>query len=200
MTEPSARGPEAVPERANIAAEHRWDLVHIFDSPEAWHAELGRVEGLLERISARMGTIGEGPAALAEVLRLESEIGEALDRVYVYAHLLRDQDTRDTGAQAKAERASRLGTRVAEATSWIEPEILALPEERLREWIASPELADRRHGFEDLVRTKAHTLSPREEEILAMAGEVTRTPRTVFGLLNDADLEFRSRQVDLIAG
>ena len=35
-----------------------------------------------------------------------------------------------------------------------------------------------------------HTLSPREEEMLAMAGEVTRIPRTVFGMLNDADLTF----------
>jgi oligoendopeptidase F len=90
-----------------------------------------------------------------------------------------------------AERAAQMSTRVAEATAFLEPEILAIPEARLRAFAASGELAGWEHYLGNLLRMKKHTLSPREEEILAMAGDVTRTPRTVFGMLNDADLTFR---------
>ncbi|MEZ5064718.1 MAG: oligoendopeptidase F [bacterium] len=202
----SELAPQAVPERDRIPAERRWELGHIFETREAWEAELNRVASLLEPMLARKGSIAGGPGNLAEVLSLQSEIGSGLDRVYVYAHLLRDQDTRATDAQGMAERAAGLGTKVAEVTAWVEPEILALPAETLRAWTEAPELADRRHWLDDLVRVKEHTLSPREEEILAMAGEVTRTPRTVYGMLNDADLEFRAvrdeegREVELTKG
>ncbi len=195
-----------VPLRRDIPPEHRWRLEHLFESSDAWEEAYSGVEPLLDSVTAVAGTLSGGPAALATGLRLNAELGAAVDRIYVYAHLQRDEDTRDTSAQAKTERASGLGTRVAEATSFFEPEILAIPRADLEAWRGDPALADWRHYLDDLLRMKEHTLSPREEEILAMAGEVTRTPRTVFGMLNDADLTFRSirdedgREVELTKG
>lgn len=191
MSNTTAPRPGAVPERSEIAPADRWNLDDIFPSLDAWEAAVEKLDGQLTEIEAARGSLAQGVDALAKVLRLESEIGERLDQIYVFAHLRKDQDTRDTGSQGFAERAARLGTRVAEATSWIEPEILSLPEAQLREWIGSQTLSDRVHQLNDLLRTKAHTLSPREEEILAMASDVTRAPGTVFGMLNDADMEFR---------
>ena len=100
----------------------------------------------------------------------------------------------------------RLATQAAEATSFLEPEILAIPAETLEAFRADPAAENWRHYLGNLLRMKAHTLSPREEEILAMAGEVTRVPRTAFGMLNDADLTFRpirdeqGREVELTKG
>lgn len=196
----------SVPAREDIDPAFRWRLDHILESPEAWEKEISRVEGLIGEMAARAGTLGTGAEALVEALELHARLGEGLDRVYVWAHLYRDQDTREPSSQARAERASRLATQAAEATSFLEPEILAIPADRLEAFRNDPAAADWRHYLGNLLRMKAHTLSPREEEILAMAGEVTRVPRTAFGMLNDADLTFRpirdeeGREVELTKG
>jgi oligoendopeptidase F len=195
-----------VPSRDEIAPAHLWNLRHIYDNNEAWQIDFARVEEMIDSVSSLEGTLGDSPGSLTEALRSNADLGESLDKVFVYANLLRDEDTRDASAQAMAERASRLATRVAEATSFVEPEILAIPRDTLESFLQSRELSPWRHYLENLLRLKEHTLSPREEQILAMAGDVTRTPRTAFGMLNDADLTFRAiqdeqgREVELTKG
>ncbi len=197
---------DSVPERTGVEPRLRWKLEHIFASLEAWEAEFARVERAIEAIAALRGTIRADARDLAAILDRHGETGAALDRVYVYAHLFRDEDTRAPTAQAIAERAAQLGTRFAEAGSSLEPEILALGPEKILELRETRELAVYRHFLDDLLRKREHTLSPREEELLAMAGEVTRTPRTVFGMLNDADLTFgtirdeEGREVEITHG
>jgi oligoendopeptidase F len=195
-----------VPAREEIEPRHQWRLDHLFAADEEWEKELERAGSLVEKVASRAGSAARSAGSLAETLRLNAELGEALDRVFVFAHLLRDQDTREPSAQAKAERAARLGSRASEARSFLEPEILALPADTFASYLRSEELALWRHYLENLLRLKEHTLSPREEEILAMAGEVTRIPRNAFGMLNDADLTFRpirdedGREVELTKG
>lgn len=207
MVQPSASPPvQALPSREEVDPARRWRLEDLFPSVEAWEAAFRRVEEAIATLGAWRGRAREGAALVARVLDADARLGEALDRVYVWAHLGRDEDTRDPAAQGRAQRAARLSTRAAEATSWIQPEILALPREMLAALRDAPELAERRHYLDDLLRTQEHTLSPREEELLAMSGEVSRIPRSVFGMLDDADLTFRpvrdehGREVELTKG
>lgn len=186
--EPVAR--KEVVERSAGEPTLQWKLEHIFPSRTVWENEFNRVESAIRDVAGFQGSLGQSTAALKGALELNSQVASTLDRVYVYAHLLRDEDTRDAEGQALAERAARLGTRFAEAASFLEPEILAIPADQLAKILESKELALWRHYLHDLLRKKEHTLSPREEEMLAMAGEITRVPRTVFGMLNDADLTF----------
>ncbi len=188
---PSSVGASSpVPERATVPVRDRWKLEHVFPTRTAWEEEFARVERATSEIAGLRGTLGGGAEALVGALERHASAAAALDRVYVYAHLLRDEDTRDASAQALAERSSRLGTRFAEASAFLEPEILELGRERIETILAAPAAAPWKHYLQDLLRKKEHTLSPSEEKILAMAGDVTRIPKTVFGLLNDADLRF----------
>lgn len=193
-------------ERAEVPQALRWNLQHIFDTANAWEAEFRRVELALESFAADREKLGASTEQLRKFLHRHDEAAAALDRVYVYAHLKRDEDTRDADAQALAERASRLGTRFAEASSFIEPEILALGRSRIEALLQEPQLQTYHHWLRNLLRKEEHTLSPREEELLAMAGELARTPRHVFGMLNDADLVFgkilddEGREVEITHG
>lgn len=210
MSSPVAPPQNAVPNRNDIDPEHRWRLEDLFATESDWEDAYRATERLVTDVAARREGFEaqDAPeaASVASLLELDSCLGESLDRVYVYAHLLKDGDTRDTDSQAKAERAARLITRSSEATAWIEPRILALPEAHLRALLEAPELDGWQHILLDLMRRKEHTLSPREEELLAMAGDIARTPRVVYGMLNDADLTFRSvkdeqgREVELTQG
>ncbi len=206
MSQAPAPTAHAVPARDAIDPSRRWRLDDLFPDAAAWEAEFARVEARVAEVAARRDRPLDDEAALAELLEADSALGEILDRVYVWAHLKRDEDTRDPDAQGRAQRAARLTTRAAEATSWIEPSILALPRERLAALRDSPRLAARRHYLDNLLRTQEHTLTPREEELLAMAGDVARIPRSAFGMLDDADLTFRpvrdetGREVELTKG
>lgn len=193
MTSSVAPAENRVPNRDDIDPADRWRLEDLFPDVAAWEAAYRSAEETVRDLAGRKDAFPENPQAaqLAELLELDSRLGEAIDRVYVYAHLGKDGDTRETEAQGRSERASRLNTRASEATSWIEPRILSMPRERLEALRNAPELSGWSHYLKDLVRRQEHTLSPAEEELLAMAGDVTRTPRTVFGMLNDADLTFR---------
>ena len=83
-------------------------------------------------------------------------------------------------------------TSFAEKTSFLRPEILAIPAATLDSWIALPILAPYRIGIERLVRTRPHVLSEREEKLLAMQGTFAGTAAKVFRQLTDTDMKFGS--------
>jgi len=192
VTKPAAA--KALPKRAEIPEALRWRLEDLYPSDEIWEEDFQRIKEALPRLQAFAGTLAESPAKLAECLKLRDETGARLERVYVYAFTRMDEDSTNATYQALHDRSQRLYVELRTAISFIEPELLQMPEERLREYLASPELALYRHHLEDIVRQKPHTLSPSEEAILAAAGEVAQAPANVYDMFHDADLKFPAIQ------
>ena len=147
---PESIASREIGDRSGVEPTLQWKLGHIFLSRAEWENEFSRVEAAIRDVAAFQGTLSQSIASLKGALELHSQVAESLDRVYVYAHLLRDEDTRDPDGQALAERASRLGTRFAEAASFLEPEILAIPADQLAQILESKELELWRHYLEDL--------------------------------------------------
>jgi oligoendopeptidase F len=52
------------------------------------------------------------------------------------------------------------------------------------------ELRIYKHSFDDLLRFRKHTLDKEQEELLAMADEITQIPYNTYSLFTNADLEF----------
>lgn len=184
-------GMKALPSRREIPEKYRWRLEDLYQSPAAWETDLKRVDDLLQRVPGYQGRIGEKPAVLLEVLKLEEQISRLTEKIFVYARMKRDEDNTDSESQARADRAQALAARVGTVTSFILPELMALPEETLLSYPEQePELAIYRHYFADLLRKKKHILSPEEERIMALGSEVTQAGEDVFSMLNHADLKF----------
>jgi oligoendopeptidase F len=99
-----------------------------------------------------------------------------------------------------------MATRANEATSFVAPEIQAIPKKKMDAFLKDKVLADYRLVLERLLRYKPHILSEKEERILAMQGEVAGTAGKIFSQLTDADLKFgyvvdeRGRKVELTQG
>jgi len=181
--------------RAEIEERYTWNLADMYPDIAAWEADYAACERGLQEVAAFRGKVGESADRLLEFLTLRDEFGVRLEKLSAYAAMLRDQDTREPGPQALAERARNLGVRWGEALAWFEPEVLALPEGQLREWCRShAKLGVYTHYFEDLLRQRKHVLSAREEELLAMSAKVAGTPRLAFGMLANADLKFPTIQ------
>jgi oligoendopeptidase F len=186
---------QVLPARSEIDPAYQWRLEDIFPDDAAWEAAFRDLQAELPRAASFRGRLGEGPEVLLQALRLRDAMGQALERLFAYAHMHSDEDTRVSTYQAMSDRVSALATQLEGAWAYFEPELLALPEERLRAWVQSPPpeaagLEVYRHKLDDLLRQKPHVLSAPEEELLARAGELARAPQTIFSMLNDADLTF----------
>jgi len=209
---PGGAGPaQTLPARADVPPEHRWHLQDIFPDAAAWESAFAAVQGRATLAAGFRGRLGEGPAVLLSALSAQDETGREIEKLFAYAHMRSDEDTRASAYQAMTGRVAMLATQIEGAWAYFEPELLALPEAELRRWCEAPPpeaagLAVYRHKLDNLLRSKPHVLSAAEEELLARAGEIARAPDTVFGMLNDADLTFpnvhddQGREVELTKG
>lgn len=188
MTDQSPNG--AIPTRDQIAVEDTWDLTTIFPTGDAWEAEAAQVPGLIERAVATRGTLTQSPESLAAAIKAVLDLQLSISRLTTYASLRRDEDTTNATAVARYEKAISLAIQAGEALSFLDPEILAMPEEKLRSFIDSPVLADYRHMLEDLDRHRPHVRSEEVEQVLAQMSDVTRTASEAFSALDNADLSF----------
>jgi oligoendopeptidase F len=181
-----------LPARKDVAAGDTWDLASLFSSDKEWEQALAAWEKRIPEFAAFAGTLGSSAERLAECLAFDLAYDREGDRIGTYAFLRASEDQAAPEAQRMTGRFQHVSTRAGEAASFIRPEIMAIPEATLTAWMAGPVLAAYRLLLERLVRTRAHTLSEREEKLLAMQGTFAGTAGKVFRQLTDADLKFGS--------
>lgn len=183
----------ALPEREAIADADKWRLTDIFAADEKWETTFTEIENGRQAIPALQGKLGESAEQLFNCLQHKDGLEERLYQLYLYAGLKNDQDTRVAEYQAFRDRVSSLVVQFNQATAFIQPEILALPEATLRGFIEDHEgLTNYRHLLENIIRGKAHVLPPAEERLLAMTGEIAQGPYNTFSMFNNADIKFPS--------
>jgi oligoendopeptidase F len=176
--------------RSKVKTEDTWDLASLFKSDDEWEKAFIAWEKQISKYEKFRGTLGDGPAALAKLFEFDCEFDRVAERIGTYANLKTTEDMGDSRYQRMLGRYEHIATLAAEATSFIRPEILSLPEKKLKEYLAAKQLAPFKLQLERLVRYKPHTLSPGEEKLLAMQSEMSGTADRVFRQLTDADLKF----------
>ncbi|HEU5098634.1 MAG TPA: oligoendopeptidase F [Roseiflexaceae bacterium] len=188
---------QKVPRRDELPIEHTWDLTKIYTDTEAWERDVARLDGMLPEVAALQGTIDQGADKLLRALTLRDEVFNTLYSLYVYASHRKDSDSTDPSGQALDERAGSLVARISAALAFIEPEILAVPQETISSWLdQEPKLKIYTHELEELARQREHIRSAEVEGILAQFGDITRAPSDIFEILTNADLQFPTIQDD----
>ena len=180
------------PERSTIEDRYKWDLGKMYASPEKWEEHDQQLVPMIAEFAAKKGTVGQSAEALVAALKLRDQINIQIEKLYAFAAMKRDEDMRVPDAQARYQIAQTLAVKWDEDSSWFQPELLRIPEDQLRRWLEQPDLKVYQHYFDDLLRTKAHILSAREEELLAMAGKPTEASTDAFGLLSNTELRWRT--------
>lgn len=177
--------------RSSVPAGFQWRPEHLFATPAAWDQEFAAVNAELPQLSGYAGRLSESPESLHACLESLFRLRNRLYNLYVYA------DTRYNVEQSNAEAKTRQG-RIAmmlpvygQTVAYIDPEILAIDQARLDDFLAR-HAGLRTYAFylENVRRLKAHTLSPAEERILALTGNVAGNPGEVHGALLNVDLTF----------
>lgn len=180
-----------LPKRHELPLELTWDLTLIYPTEAEWENDFARIENQLAEFEKFNGNLGESAQNLLEVLRLRDESGKLYSQLYSYAHLQQSEDTADSARQTLADRADMLGTRLAAASAYIEPQILETSAEKIRGYISqNSELELYSYYFETLERRRAHVRSAEVEDVLALAGEPLGGASNAFSMFNNADLKF----------
>jgi len=181
----------AVPQRADIQEVYKWRLQDIYATGQLWEQDFKKVEAMLPQFEKFKGKFQQSGQHLESCLVLRDSLLNILDRLYVYANMRRDEDSRVPAYQEMSDRAGNLRTRVDQALSFIEPEITSLSSATLQKFVKSRSgLKIFRHYLDNLVRVKAHILPASQEELLASAGNLARGPSNVFDMLDNADIKY----------
>jgi len=186
-------GAVAVPvrERHELALPDTWNLNDIFPSWDAWEQAYETLEQSITAYAARQGTLARGPESLLEALRASDELGQLAYKVYYYTSLHYDEDQRNNEANAKRQRVQLLLARWRQATSWFNPELLAIPQERVRQWMHEvPALALYRFAIDELYRQQEHVLDEKGEHLLSLATQFGMSPDDAYDSLSTADIKF----------
>lgn len=177
--------------RSEIDPKYTWNLEDIYQSPEKWEEEFKLVESRIEEYEKYEGTLGSSAESLLACFKFDDEMGIKLGSLYLYASLAQDLDLGNAENQGRYNRLIAMYTKVGAASSFISPEVLAIPEDKLWSYINSnAELKVYEQSIKDLLRTKEHTLSKEQEEILALASPVNSLAGDVFSMFNNADIQF----------
>jgi oligoendopeptidase F len=177
--------------RDQIAAKYKWNLTDIYTTEEKWEEDFKWVESKIPKFKEYMGSLGESAENLLSCLKFEDSVTQKLERLFLYAMLSKDVDLSSSKYQGMFSRITDLASKVSAAASFIRPEIIGIPDEKLRNFLLeNEELKLYEHQLNDLLRTKAHTLSKEQEEIMALAAPVTQTPGNAFSLFENVDIQF----------
>ena len=180
-----------IPQRSEIKIQYQWNLQDIYPTVDAWENDFKAVESGLADFAGFKGNLRKSGSNILKCLKLDSEISIKLDNLYVYAGLLKDEDTRISENQALNDRARGLLVKYGEATAFILPELQTIPEKKIKKFITkTPGLEVYRFFFDNLIRQREHTLSSEEEELLAMAGDLFRGPQKIHEALTTTDMIF----------
>jgi len=181
--------------RSEMDSSLQWNLGDLYQGYAAWEAALAEVQEMCGGFETYRGRLGESGGQLLAALRAEDEIGRRLERIWAYGMFHHDQDTQDPQGTEMVAKAQATAAQAGEATAFLVPELVALPDGRLEELQRqTPDLAEYRHTLKEIERQRRHVLAPGEEALLAAFSPVLGNADTVAGQLSNADLTFRDAE------
>lgn len=179
-----------LPKRSEVNPADCWNLASLFKNDAAWERAFAKWEQQVARYDEFRGKLGDGAASLAAMLKFDTEFERAGERLGTYAFLKTAEDAGDSDYQRMQGRLRHAASLAAQRASYIRPEIMAIPPAKMKQFLAAPGLAEFRLQLERILRFKPHTLSDREEKLLAMQSEMADSAGRIFRQLNDVDLKF----------
>jgi oligoendopeptidase F len=182
----------SVQSRSEVPIEQKWNAESLFATPAAWQTEASAAPELIGSLARFKGHLGDSAQTLLEALQTQEQVLRRVGKVYMYAMMNANADTTDSAFDEMSGQSQALFGRFMATISFIEPEILAIGQDRLKEWMAQDaKLAVFDHFFEDLFRKQAHVRSAEVEEVLGLAQEPFGVIPNTENVLTNADMVFK---------
>ena len=175
---------------ANNEADERfrWDFVPLMADDQSFYKKIDELECKIQDLSSYQGKLKD-KKTIVEFFKKERAYGEESEKPSLYAFLKYSQNMADPECVKLMQRAENLSVKLSSALSFVEPELSSLGVEILTQLKDDPELKNYDRIFENIIRHIPHTLSTKEEKLIAQMGAFTDYENT-FSLLSDTEIDF----------
>lgn len=177
-------------ERSTIENKFKWTIDEMYPNEESIEKDIQKVKELIEEVKRYKGILADSEENIFKALNISEEASRILQNLYVYTHMKSHEDTRINKNQSNATKTDMLSTELSMATSYMVPEIIAMDNEKLENYLKTEKLSHYKKYVDDILRLKPHTLNEREEELLAAIADLSGVPENVYDMLSFADLQF----------
>jgi len=175
-------------ERKDVPEKYKWDNSIIYKSVDDWNKDKETLEAQIQMLKTFQGKMGKNAELFYTTLKLYFDIYKTYYKFSDYAFRVADEDLRISANQSLNQISTNIGTKLAEAASFINPEILSLDNDKIKKFFEEKkELNEFKFYVDDILRLRPHTLTTREEEILASAGLITSTPSELHSIFDNAE-------------
>ncbi|HDD3798376.1 TPA: oligoendopeptidase F [Staphylococcus aureus] len=179
--------------REDVPVSETWDLVDLFKDDQQYYES---IDALVQQANqfhhtyaTTLNSIEQINTALAEL----ENILIALDRLSNYAELRLSVDTSNIEAQVLSAKLSTTYGKIVSQLSFVESEILELPEEILQQL---EESCPYQHYIKQLIKQKPFQLSASVEQVLATLSPTLNSPYDLYGTTKMLDITFDSFEHD----
>ena len=177
-------------DRNTIEDKYKWKIDKMYSTKESIEKDIEKLKEYISNLKEYKGKLAISKENLFKCINTSEKASRILQNLYVFTHMKQHEDTRINENQAMATKTEMLSTELSMATSYIVPEIIAIDDKKLEEYLKCEELSFYDKYIKDILREKPHTLSEREEEILAATADLSSTPENIYDMFSFADLEF----------
>lgn len=178
-----------LPFRKDVPELEKWNLNDLFDSDEQFYDTLDNILNQSKSFNQQYkGKISDAKM-IKKVLSEFENILIQLDRLGNYAELRLSVDTANTDAQTLSAKLSTNYGKISSQLSFVESEILMLPEEVIKQAI---EESDVPHYLEKLIESKPYQLSPEVEQVMASLSPTFQSAYELYGTTKMLDIAFES--------
>jgi oligoendopeptidase F len=176
--------------RLELPERFKWNLDDIFTNWDDWTVAYIRLEQGITRYAELKGTLSQGPERLLEAFKLSEDLGQLAYRVWYFPSLRYDEDQRDNTINARRQQVQLLFARWKQAESWFNPELLSIPLETVRGWMAALDsLRLYKFAIEDLYRQQEHVLDEAGERLMSLTSRLSSAPNESYSALSTADVK-----------
>ncbi|WLT00155.1 oligoendopeptidase F [Lactobacillus helsingborgensis] len=180
-----------IPKRKDVPENLKWDLTRIFKSDKDWEDEYTRVKKEIPALSTIKDNFTTSGTSLYDGITQILAVTRHLEKVYTYASLSSDVDTKDAHYLGLVSQVQGLGNQFDAVTAFMAPAILSLSPEKLTAFKREePRLADYNHLLDQITRMRPYTLSAQEEKLVADAGDAMSASENTYNVLTNSDMEF----------
>jgi oligoendopeptidase F len=178
-------------DRGKIPDEYKWDLSHIYPDEVVWKKAKENLVQQLPAIEKFKGRLGESPSVLLSCFELVTNLSKEYTRLYCYASMHSDEDTRVSTYLGMEQEMGQIGSDFSARSSFMTPEILKISKKTVDAFLTQePKLEIYRHSLDDMLRRKDHTGTEGEEKILADSSLVADSPHSIYSVFSDAEFPF----------
>ena len=176
-------------DRSKIPEQYKWNLADLYKTEAEWRTDKSSFPDRFKKVETFEGKLGESGTMLYDALNYIFELNKDISKFYSYANMLSDEDTGASGPLEMKQEADQIYTDFSTSVAYVDPEILELSQEKLASFYKQePNLETFRQYIDNIFRTKAHTLSQKEENIIAQAGLIEGNAANIYTVFKNAEI------------